>query len=64
MHPPLIMLMRMCRTDLVVKCEEEEGKTYTVPKGSVVAVSPSVHQRLPTLFKEPNTFDPDRFAGM
>ncbi|KAM3572425.1 hypothetical protein VYU27_005554 [Nannochloropsis oceanica] len=60
MHPPLIMLMRKCRQDLVVQSEEK--KTYTVPKGSVVAVSPSVQQRLPHLFPNPDAFDPDRFA--
>lgn len=60
MHPPLIMLMRKCRQDLVV--QSEENKTYTVPKGSVVAVSPSVQQRLPHLFPDPDSFDPDRFA--
>ncbi|EWM25289.1 obtusifoliol 14-alpha demethylase [Nannochloropsis gaditana] len=60
MHPPLIMLMRQCRQDLLV--QSQEGKAFTVPKGSVVAVSPSVQQRLPSLFPAPDSFDPDRFA--
>lgn len=32
-------------------------------QGSTVAVSPTVQHRLGSLFKEPDTFDPDRYEG-
>lgn len=58
LHPPLIMLMRYARQDLTVN--SREGKSYVVPKGSIVAVSPTVHHRLETSFKNANIFDPER----
>lgn len=33
-------------------------------QGSTVAVSPTVQHRLGSLFKEPDTFDPDRYKGL
>ena len=60
MHPPLIMLMRMARQNLNVT--GDDGKHYTIPKGNIVAVSPTVQHRLETSFKNADNFDPDRFG--
>eukprot|EP01082_Thalassiosira_pseudonana_P013748 g12135.t1 g12135 contig6:1290334-1292027(+) len=57
--PPLILLIRYALKDVKVKAA---GKDYTIPKGDMVLISPSVGMRIPEVFKEPNTFDPDRFG--
>jgi len=57
--PPLILLIRMALKDLTVKAK---GKSYVVPKGDLVFISPSVGMRLPEVFTNPDTFDPDRFS--
>ncbi|KAG5175038.1 Obtusifoliol 14alpha-demethylase [Tribonema minus] len=59
MFPPLIMLMRYARQDFAVT---SKGTEYTVPKGSLVFTSPAVAMRIPEVFKDPDTFDPDRYA--
>ncbi|KAL2613404.1 hypothetical protein R1flu_025096 [Riccia fluitans] len=58
MHPPLVMLLRYSHKDFDV---EVRGKKYTIPKGHVTAVSPSIAGRLPTVYSNPDSFDPDRF---
>uniref|UniRef100_A0A7N0TXC9 sterol 14alpha-demethylase n=1 Tax=Kalanchoe fedtschenkoi TaxID=63787 RepID=A0A7N0TXC9_KALFE len=60
LHPPLIMLLRSSHSDFSVKTRE--GKEYDIPKGHIVATSPAFANRLPHVFKEPDTYDPDRFA--
>lgn len=60
LHPPLIMLLRSSHSDFSVKTRE--GKEYDIPKGHIVATSPAFANRLPHIFKDPDTFDPDRFA--
>lgn len=55
MRPPLIMLMRAVLKDL-----EVDGKL--VPAGSLAMVAPAVAHRMPTVFKSPELYDPDRFA--
>jgi len=57
--PPLILLIRQALKDVKVKAA---GKNYVIPKGDMVLISPSVGMRIPEVFKEPNTFDPDRFG--
>lgn len=59
MYPPLIMLMRYCHEETEVTAN---GKRYVIPKGDIVVSSPAVHMRLPEVFKDPETFDPDRFS--
>lgn len=59
LRPPLILLIRKALKDLAVKAA---GKSYTVPKGDMVLVSPTVGMRIPEVFKNPNEFDPDRFG--
>ncbi|GFY99913.1 similar to CYTOCHROME P450 51G1 [Actinidia rufa] len=60
LHPPLIMLLRSSHSDFSVKTRE--GTEYDIPKGHIVATSPAFANRLPHIFKEPDTYDPDRFA--
>lgn len=57
--PPLILLIRYALKEVKVKAA---GKQYTIPKGDMVLISPSVGMRIPEVFKEPNKFDPDRFG--
>ncbi|KAJ8602816.1 hypothetical protein CTAYLR_002590 [Chrysophaeum taylorii] len=60
MHPPLIMLMRKVMKDI----EVSDGKqTYVLPKGDIAIVSPAVAGRLDAVFKDPDVFDPDRYAA-
>lgn len=60
LHPPLIMLLRQNHTDFEVT--SREGKTFTIPKGHIVGTSPAFANRLPYVFKDPDTYNPDRFA--
>jgi sterol 14-demethylase len=39
------------------------GTTFKIPKDDLVVVSPTVSMRLDTTFKNPDEFDPDRFAA-
>jgi sterol 14alpha-demethylase len=55
LHPPLFMLVRVAMEDFVYK-------DYFFPKGSWVLISPTVTHRIPELFRDPDAFDPDRFA--
>lgn len=60
LHPPLIMLLRTSHSDFSVTTRE--GKQYDIPKGHIVATSPAFANRLPHVFKDPDSYDPDRFA--
>ncbi|KAG2246163.1 hypothetical protein Bca52824_085791 [Brassica carinata] len=60
LHPPLIMLMRASHSDFNVTTRD--GKTYDIPKGHIVATSPAFANRLPHVFKNPDSYDPDRFS--
>jgi len=55
LHPPLVILMRGVLRDFDV-----DG--VTVPAGSLVAISPAVSHQIPELFRDPERFDPDRYA--
>jgi sterol 14-demethylase len=55
MHPPLFVLVRVAKADFIYK-------DYFIAKGSWVLVSPTVAHRMPDVFKDPDAFDPDRFA--
>ena len=59
LRPPLILLIRKALKDLAVKAG---GRSYTVPKGDMVLVSPTVGMRLAEVFENPDEFDPDRFG--
>lgn len=60
LHPPLIILLRSSHSDFSVTTRE--GKQYDIPKGHIVATSPAFANRLPHIYKDPDTYDPDRFA--
>ncbi|PRQ39762.1 putative sterol 14-alpha-demethylase [Rosa chinensis] len=60
LHPPLIMLLRHSHSDFSV--QTRDGKEYDIPKGHIVATSPAFANRLPHIFKNPDSYDPDRFA--
>lgn len=60
LHPPLIMLLRSSHCDFSVTTKD--GKEYDIPKGHIVATSPAFANRLPHVYKDPDTYDPDRFA--
>lgn len=55
LHPPLFMLVRVAMEDFV-----HQG--CFIPKGTWVLISPTVSHRIPELFRDPDAFDPDRFA--
>jgi sterol 14-demethylase len=54
MFPPLIMLVRWVRKPF-------QYKNYTIPKDDVLITSPTVSHLLPSVWKEPLKFDPDRW---
>ncbi|KAJ1453592.1 obtusifoliol 14-alpha demethylase [Pelagophyceae sp. CCMP2097] len=60
MQPPLIMLMRKAMKHVPI---DAGSKQYTIPTGDIVITSPAVAGRLPDVFADPETFDPDRYAA-
>jgi sterol 14-demethylase len=58
LHPPLIMLMRLAHEDFSVT--DKDGRTYTVPKGDIVATSPTFSHRLEHVWTDANTYNPAR----
>ncbi|MCU1369075.1 MAG: cytochrome monooxygenase [Ilumatobacteraceae bacterium] len=54
LHPPLILLLRVSNIDL-------EVGGHVVRKGKMVAASPSVSNRLPEAFGDPEAFRPSRY---
>ncbi|KAK4753655.1 hypothetical protein SAY87_001759 [Trapa incisa] len=61
LHPPLLMLMRWTHSEFSVTTRD--GKEYDIPKSHIVATSPSFANRLSHIYKDPDTYDPDRFAA-
>jgi sterol 14-demethylase len=57
--PPLILLIRYALQEVKVIANNKE---FTIPKGDMVLISPSVGMRLPSVFPNPDKFDPDRFG--
>ncbi|XP_078440764.1 CYTOCHROME P450 51G1 [Wolffia australiana] len=60
LHPPLILLLRQSHKDFTVKTRD--GTELDVPAGDIVATSPAFANRLPHIFKDPDSYDPTRFA--
>ena len=54
LHPPLILLLRVAKSDLDVA-------GHRIPAGALVAASPSVSNRLPEAFADAEKFDPRRY---
>ncbi|GFR40145.1 hypothetical protein Agub_g701 [Astrephomene gubernaculifera] len=59
-HPPLLLVMRYAKKPFQVTTSQ--GKSYIVPKNDVVAVSPNFSHMLPHVFKNPESFEPERFT--
>lgn len=59
MHPPLIMLLRMCHVPF--KVTTTKGKEFVVPKGHIVATSPAFAHRMDGVFPEADSYKPERF---
>jgi sterol 14-demethylase len=55
LYPPLIMLMRKVLTPF-------EVMGFDVPQNAMIMASPAVSHRIPELFPNPDTFDPERFG--
>ena len=58
--PTFIMILRRAERDVQVT---SQGKTYTIPKGDFVVVSPTVSMRMKETFADPDAYDPDRYAA-
>ncbi len=56
LHPPLIILSRKVLKDF-------DYKGRVIRRGGVAMVSPAAAHRLPEVFADPDTYDPDRFLG-
>ena len=54
LHPPLIILMRKVMYDF-------HYKGWTIPAGHLAAASPTVSNRMPEHFPDPERFDPERY---
>jgi retinoid hydroxylase len=55
LYPPAFVLSRMAVTDI-------EYGGYLIPAGWYVCAFPMLTHRMPEIYKEPDSFDPDRFA--
>ena len=55
LHPPLIILMRLVQQDF-------ELLGHTLPKGTVIAASPRVSNRIEADFPKADEFDPGRYV--
>jgi sterol 14-demethylase len=56
LHPPLILLLRVAKTDL-------EVAGHRITAGNLVGASPAVSNRLPEAFPDPDAFTPERYAA-
>ncbi len=54
LHPPLILLLRVANVDV-------EVGGHRIPAGKMVAASPSVSNRIPEAFADPDEFRPGRY---
>ena len=59
--PPLIMVMRYAKEEFTVTTSK--GKEFVIPKGHIVAASPTFSHRLKDVFQTPDAYEPDRFAA-
>jgi retinoid hydroxylase len=55
MYPPAFIICRMAMADI-------EYAGYLIPAGWYVCIFPMMTHRLPEIYQNPDTFDPDRFA--
>jgi retinoid hydroxylase len=55
MYPPAFIISRMAMADI-------EYGGYLIPAGWYVCIFPQLTQRMPEIYRDPDLFDPDRFA--
>ncbi|TVU38858.1 hypothetical protein EJB05_12253 [Eragrostis curvula] len=60
LHPLAPMMLRRVRTGFTLR--SKEGCEYDIPKGHIVASPGGVNNLLPSIYKDPHVFDPDRFS--
>lgn len=61
----LLEIERLCSSTFIIPrgvIKDVEYQNYAIPKGAILMLSPMLSHRLPTIFAEPLTFDPLRFA--
>ncbi|WP_141703781.1 cytochrome P450 [Planobispora rosea] len=56
LHPPLILLLRVAKSD-------QEVLGYRIPAGTMVGCSLAVSNRIASDFPDPDAFDPGRYAA-
>ena len=56
LHPPLFMLVRVAKQDFTYK-------NYFIPQGTWIVISPTVSHRIPEVFRDPEAFEPQRYAA-
>ena len=57
-YPPLTLLMREVKQEFKYKNKDVE---YTIPVGDIMITCPSVNHHVPSVFKNPKEFEPERF---
>lgn len=65
MHPPIHSIIRKVKADIVVPptlSAPSQDSTYVVPKGHFVLSSPAISQVDPRVWRDPQTWDPSRWA--
>ncbi|XP_021764179.1 obtusifoliol 14-alpha demethylase-like [Chenopodium quinoa] len=60
LHPPLAMLLRKSHKDFSVTTRK--GDKYDIPKGHIIAASPVLSNRVPHIYTNPDSYDPERFC--
>ncbi|PAN09212.1 hypothetical protein PAHAL_2G005000 [Panicum hallii] len=61
LHPVTPMILRRAREAFAVRTEE--GDEYEIPEGRLLASPLVVNNMLPGVYRDPDAFDPDRFAA-
>jgi sterol 14-demethylase len=65
MHPPIHSIMRHVREDVAVPgtlSNPGKDKTYIIPRGHFVMASPVMSQMDPLIWKNPDSFEPQRWS--
>ena len=60
MHTPAPVLFRKAHETFRV--QTKEGKEYDIPGGHNVVIPTALNHKLPCIYKDPEAYDPDRFA--